>query len=103
MQLVCILNLGSFILTGNFATGWNANISSGHTFKQFVPISISCASLLLYHYKNLTCPLILCRAPEENTYLVRVVSEGSVGELVVSISVGMFVIIRCLLFKFPCI
>jgi len=28
---------------------------------------------------------ILCRAPEEKTYLVRVIGEGSVGEIVVSI------------------
>ena len=31
--------------------------------------------------------LILHRAPEEKTYLVRVIGEGSVGEIVVSMSV----------------
>lgn len=43
----------SFILTGNFATGWNANISSGHTYN----LSLYPFHVLVYYLKDETIPL----------------------------------------------
>ena len=49
--------------------------------------SILCYQQLSLLTSQAVCLKFLCRAPEEKTYLVRVIGEGSVGEIVVSMSV----------------
>lgn len=70
---------------------WHANSQVKNLMNDYI---LCCHQLSLptshpiCHYNSLTRFLILCRVPEEKTYLVRVIGEGSVGEIVVSILVS---------------